>query len=169
MNHMPKRRGRPPKARVEAYADLGSQIRQEPLPEASTARVVVDYRPDPEKPQGAPVRGARAVIIYHWLWTQGLLSDAHHEAADRYLVRLEQASGAVELRPDRIPGGGGDGTPTERQVAALADLRGADDVLGRDAALVREVVGWNREPEGGLHVPTFRNALQRLAEWWNMC
>ncbi len=165
----PKRRGRPPKVRVEAYADLGPSIRREAAPGASAASVVVEYRPDPEKPQGAPVRGARAVIIYEWLHAQGQLSDPQREAADRYLVQLERASGAVEGRPDAsgVRSSGFLG-PTDRQVAALADLRGVDDVLGPDVPMVREVIGWNREPEGGLDVARFRTAMQRAARWWNM-
>ncbi len=163
-----RKRGRPPKVDAASYADLGPRIRHEPLPGAAAPRVVVRDRPDPEKPQGVAVRGARAVIIYEWLHAQGLLSDAQREAADRYLVQLERASGAVECRGERIRGGSGAGTPTERQVSALADLRGVDDVLGADVPLVREVIGWNMEPAGGLDVARLRNALQRCACWWGM-
>lgn len=172
MNAQPKRRGRPPKVQVASYADMGPRIVHEPLPGAATARVVAEDRADPDKPQGTPVRGARAVIVYEWLHAQRLLTDEQREAADRYLARLEQASGAMDGARDRnveagrntgLPGG-----PTDRQVAALADLRDADEVLGRDRDMVREVVGWNREPEHGLNVAQFRTALQRLAEWWRM-
>lgn len=163
-----RKRGRPVRREVEPWSDLGPQIRREAAPGARVPAVVVTYRPDPEKPQGAPVRGARAVILYDWLHTKGLLTDEQREAADRYLVRLEQASGAVECRGERIHGLIGAGTPTERQVSALADLRQADAVLGVDRDLVREVVGWNREPEGGLMLATFQRALGRLAEMWKM-
>ena len=163
-----KRRGRPVKREVEAYADLGPRIRHEPLPGAAAPRVVVRDRPDPEKPQGVAVRGARAVIIYEWLHAQGLLSDPQREAADRYLVQLERASGAVECRGERIPGAGGYGTPTERQVSALADLRLADEALGEDRDLVRGIVGWNCEPPDGVPLPRFRAALQRMADVWEM-
>lgn len=163
-----KPRGRPPKSDVASYADMGPRVRLEALPGAATARVVSTYRPDPEAPQGVPVKGARAVIIYEWLHAQGLLSDAQREAADRYLVQLERASGAVECRGERIPGGHGFGTPTERQVSALADLRLADAALGDDAQMVRTVIGWNMEPPEGVDVPRFRAALQRIAETWGM-
>lgn len=108
------------------------------------------------------------MILYDWLHSQGLLTDEQREAADRYLVRLEQASGAVECRGERIRGRVGYGTPTERQVSALADLRRADAVLSVDRDLVLEVVGWNREPEGGLMLATFQRALERLASLWGM-
>lgn len=163
-----RRRGRP-ETPVEAYADLGPSIRRTKAAGAVTAPVVVVDRPDPEKPQGTPVRGARAVIIYDWLHTHGMLTDEQREAADRYLVRLEQASGAVECRGDRVVrGGGGQGTPTERQVSALADLRRADAVLGVDRDLVRLVVGKNLEPEDGLDGGRFAAALGRLADMWGM-
>lgn len=160
-----RRRGRP-ETPAAAYADLGPSIRRTRAAGAVAAPVLVVDRPDPEKPQGTPVRGARAVIIYDWLHTHGLLTDEQREAADRYLVRLEQASGAVEAQGERVRGGSGQGTPTERQVSALADLRLADDALGADRDLVRLVVGWNMEPEDGLPLATFRAALGRLAAMW---
>lgn len=163
----PKRRGRPPKA-GPSYADLGPTIRQEAAPGAAVASVVVDYRPDPDRPQGAPVRGASVVIIYDWLHAQAMLSDSQREAADRYCVQMERASGATEWRGERIPGANGAGTPTERQVSALADLRGADEILGRDVPLVRMVIGQNAEPPDGVPVTQLRTALQRLAVWWQM-
>jgi hypothetical protein len=57
--------------------------------------------------------------------------------------------------------------PTERQVMALADLRDADRVLGRDVTLVRAVVGWNIRPLAE-DVPALRDALRRLADFWGM-
>lgn len=164
-----RKRGRPPKAEVASYADLGPRIRHEALPGASTARVVSTYRPDPEAPSAPAIRGARAVIIYEWLHAQGLLSDPQREAADRYLVQLERASGAVEGRPDAsgvrsnaVMG------PSDRQVAALADLRLADEALAEDRDLVRGIVGWNCEPPEGVPLVRFRAALQRVADVWGM-
>jgi hypothetical protein len=103
-------------------------------------------------------------VIYHQLWMIGFLSDEHHEAADRYLMRLEQASGA------RVAGGhsAGEVGPTEAQVMALADLRLADDAIG--PALVhdvRQVIGWNLWPER-LKPEAFRDALGRMADAWGM-
>ena len=165
----PKRRRGRPERPVEAYADLGPSIRRTRAAGAVEAPVVVAYRPDPDKPQGAPVMGARKVILYDWLHAHGMLTDGQREAADRYLVRLEQASGAVECRGERVVrGGGGQGTPTERQVSALADLRRADAVLGVDRDLVRLVVGWNMEPEDGLDDGRFAAALGRLANLGHM-
>lgn len=168
MNAPIRKRGRQPKVAVVAYADLGPSIRRERVPGAAAPPVAVAYRPDPDKPQGAPVRGACVVIIYDWLHAQGLLTDEQREAADRYLVRMEQASGAVECRGERIRGGGWQGTPTERQVSALADLRAADAMLGADAWLVRLVVGTNREPPDGVPVVRLATALGRIADIWGM-
>jgi len=93
------------------------------------------------------------------------LTDEHHEAADRYLHRLEVASGAkVGFRGS----GGGGYDPTLAQVAALADLRLADDAIG--PALVhdvRQVIGWNLWPER-LAPEAFRDALGRMAAVWGM-
>lgn len=154
-----RKRGRPEKPQA-SYADLGPAIRR--------AAVLVDYRPDPDKPQGAPVMGARAVIIYDWMHAQGLLTDEQREAADRYLVRLEQASGAVDRGAPRRSSDGGELSPcpTERIVRALADLRRADEVLGVDRDMVREVVGWNRPPQGGIDGERLAVALGRLAGLW---
>jgi hypothetical protein len=104
-------------------------------------------------------------VIYHQLHEGGFLTDEHHEAADRYLHRLEVASGAkVGFRGS----GGGGYDPTLAQVAALADLRLADDAIG--PALVhdvRQVIGWNLWPER-LAPEAFRDALGRMAAVWGM-
>ncbi|MFZ2718176.1 MAG: hypothetical protein WAZ12_00060, partial [Candidatus Absconditicoccaceae bacterium] len=144
---------------VESYADMGPSIRR--------GAVLVGYRPDPDKPSGVAILGARAVIIYDWMHAQGLLTDEQREAADRYLVRLEQATGAVDTGGKRR-GDGGDLSPcpTERIVRALADLRRADAVLGVDRDMAREIIGWNRPPQDGIDEPRFAGALQRLVALW---
>ena len=104
----------------------------------------------------------------------GFLTDEHHEAADRYLHRLEVASGAkVGVR-----GSGGGYGPTMAQVAALSDLRVADAAISRrlpDGTVlncplvhdVRQVIGWNLWP-GRLAPEAFRDALGRMAAVWGM-
>jgi len=155
-----RKRGRPEKPQA-SYADLGPAVRR--------GAVLIDYRPDPDKPSGTPVLGARAVIIYDWMHAQGLLTDEQREAADRYLVRLEQASGAVDTgAPRRSDGGDLSPCPTERIVRALADLRRADGVLGVDRDMCREIIGWNRPPQGGIDEAAFASAMGRLAEMWGM-
>lgn len=156
-----RKRGRPERPQA-SYADLGPAIRR--------GAVVVDYRPDPDKPSGTPVLGARAVIIYDWMHAQGLLTDEQREAADRYLVRLEQATGAVDAAPSRA-GSGGDLSPLctgDRIVRALTDLRRADAVLGVDRDMCMEIIGWNRPPQGGVDAPRFQAAMQRLSVLWGM-
>lgn len=157
---MSKRTRRPPSG---PPVDLGTAIRRE------RGDVVVEFRPDPDNPQRGTVKGAKVRVWYHVAWIEGRLSDEQHEAADRYLVRLEQADGAREGSPAKITGiaASGYGGPTDRQMMALADLREADEVLGPDARLIRQVVGFNLTP-GDAEVPTVRAALQRLVDYWQM-
>lgn len=124
------------------------------------------YRADPENPSRPSVRAAGAKVIYHQLWTAGHLTDEQHEAADRYLTRLEAASGA---KVDTRGHGAASYGPTAAQVAALADLRGADRVIGPDALVkaVRTVIGWNMWPPD-LDVRDFKGAMQRVADEWGM-
>jgi hypothetical protein len=152
-----KQRGRPEKP-IEP--DLG------PLQGIEGGRVVLGYRADPEAPSAPVIRGARRKIIYHQLWVIGFLPDACHEAADRYLHRLEVASGAQETIRGHSSGAGF--TPTEAQVMALADLRDADAAIG--PALmhdVRQVIGHNLWP-ARLAPEAFRDALRRVATVWGM-
>jgi hypothetical protein len=105
-------------------------------------------------------------VIYHQLWLAGHLTDEQHEAADRYLTRLETASGA---KVDTRGHGAASYGPTAAQVAALADLRGADRVIGPAwlVAGVRTVIGWNMWP-ADLDVRDFRAAMLRVADEWGM-
>lgn len=149
-------RGRPEKP-IEA--DFG------PVQGILSGRVLVGYRTDPEAPSAPAIRAASRKVIYHQLWVFGFLTDEHHDAADRYLQRLEVASGA---RVDTRGNGASSYGPTQAQVAALADLRLADDAIG--PALVhdvRQVIGWNMWPER-LAPEAFRDALGRVAAVWGM-
>lgn len=150
-------RGRPEKA-IEP--DFG------PAEGILAGRVLLGYRTDPEAPSAPVIRAASRKVIYHQLWVIGFLTDEHHEAADRYLHRLEVAGGAnIDLRGSSSGAGYG---PTQAQVAALADLRLADNAIG--PALVhdvRQVIGWNLWPER-LAPEAFRDALGRVAAVWGM-
>lgn len=129
-------------------------------------RVLLGYRTDPEAPSAPAIRAASRKVIYHQLWVIGFLSDEHHEAADRYLNRLEVASGANPVQ--RGHSSETNHGPTQAQVAALADLRLADHAIG--PALVhdvRQVIGWNLWPER-LAPEAFRDALGRMAAVWGM-
>ncbi len=124
------------------------------------------YRVDPENPGRPSVRAAGAKVIYHQLWLAGHLTDEQHEAADRYLHRLEVAGGA---KADARGGGGAGYGPTAAQVAALADLRIADAAIG-PLPLVKAVctvIGWNIWPPD-LDVREFKAAMQRVADVWGM-
>jgi hypothetical protein len=158
-------RGRPEK---QIEPDFG------PAEGLLAGRVLLGYRTDPETPSAPAIRAASRKVIYHQLWVIGFLSDEQHEAADRYLMRLEQASGA------RVAGGhsAGEVGPTEAQMMALADLRVADAAIGGglpDGTVwnlpivqdVRQVIGWNMWPER-LAPEALRDALGRMAAAWGM-
>jgi hypothetical protein len=150
-------RGRPEKA---VAVDLG------PAQRLANGTAWVAYRADPENPGRPSVRAAGAKVIYHQLWTAGHLTDEQHEAADRYLTRLEVASGA---KVDTRGHGAASYGPTAAQVAALADLRIADAVIG-PLPLVKAVctvIGWNIWPPD-LEVRDFKGAMQRVADVWGM-
>jgi hypothetical protein len=126
----------------------------------------VAYRADPENPSRPSVRAASAKVIYHQLWISGHLTDEQHDAADRYLTRLEVASGA---KVDTRGHGAASYGPTAGEVAALADLRVADAAIGPAwlVAGVRTVIGWNTWPPD-LDVRDFKAAMQRAADEWGM-
>jgi hypothetical protein len=150
-------RGRPEKA---VAVDLG------PAQRLANGTAWVAYRADPENPSRPSVRAAGAKVIYHQLWLAGYLTDEQHEAADRYLHRLEVAGGA---KADARGGGGAGYGPTAAQVAALADLRIADAAIG-PLPLVKAVctvIGWNIWPPD-LDVRVFKAAMQRVADAWGM-
>lgn len=160
---MSKKRKRHTNMAQGPAVDLGPDVRRQ------RGDVVVEFRPDPDNPARGTVQGAKTRVWYHGAWIDGQLTDEQHEAADRYLIRLEQHQGAKEGSPTMAAGirGQGFAGPTERQVIATADLRAADEVLGPDVKLVRQVVGWNLTPESQ-QVPALRAALQRLADHWGM-
>ena len=150
-------RGRPEKAITLDYG---------PAQRLANGTAWVAYRADPESPGRLSVRAGEAKVIYHQLWLAGYLTDEQHEAADRYLTRLEVADGA---QVDTRGNGGASYGPTAAQVAALADLRIADAVIG-PAPLVRAVVtviGWNIWPPE-LDVREFQGAMQRVADVWGL-
>ncbi|MFN8996127.1 MAG: hypothetical protein ACK5X3_21010 [Pseudomonadota bacterium] len=145
-----------------------------PIQGLLAGRVLLGYRTDPEAPSAPAIRAASRKVIYHQLWVVGFLSDEHHEAADRYLNRLEVASGANPVQ--RGHSSETNHGPTQAQVAALADLRLADDAIGPAHASrtahemiqdVRQVIGWNLWP-GRLAPEAFRDALGRMAAVWGM-
>jgi hypothetical protein len=167
MNNPPRAakrgRGRPEKP-IEP--DFG------PVQGLLAGRVLLGYRTDPEAPSAPAIRAASRKVIYHQLWVIGFLTDEHHEAADRYLHRLEVADGAkVGMRGS---GGAGYG-PIMAQVAALADLRLADDAIGsrflvaqiRTAIVGKDAAGNEGWPPG-LKPKAFRDALGRMVDAWGM-
>ena len=163
---MPKPKPKPKKQKGAAQkataADLGPEARRR------RGDVIVGFRPDADHPDLTSF-GARRCVWYHMAWAEGFLSHTQHEAADRYLVRLEQHEGATEGSPATAAGirGAGYSGPTERQVAATADLRAADGVLGADKPLIRAVIGWNLTPSPD-QATVVAKALQRLADYWRL-
>jgi hypothetical protein len=153
----PRARGRPEKPITLDYG---------PAQRLVNGTAWLAYRADPENPSRPSVRSASAKVIYHQLWLAGHLTAEQHEAADRYLHRLEVAGGA---KADARGGGGAGYGPTAAQVAALADLRIADAAIGPAwlMAGVRTVIGWNIWPPD-LDVRDFKGAMQRVANGWGM-
>jgi hypothetical protein len=166
----------PPRAAKRGRGRPERQIEPDfgPIQGLLAGRVLLGYRTDPEAPSAPAIRAASRKVIYHELRALGFLTVEQHKAADRYLMRLEQASGA------RVAGGhsAGEVGPTEAQVMALADLRVADAAIGGglpDGTVwnvplvqdVRQVIGWNLWP-GRLAPEAFRDALGRMAAVWGM-
>ena len=153
----PRARGRPEKPITLDYG---------PAQRLVNGTAWITYRADPENPGRPSVRAGKAKVIYHELWAAGFLTHQQHEAADRYLTRLEVANGA---KVDTRGNGAASYGPTAAQVAARADLRIADAVIG-PLLLVKAVVtviGWNIWPPD-LDVRDFRGAMQRVAIVWAM-
>jgi hypothetical protein len=153
----PRARGRPEKPITLDYG---------PAQRLVNGTAWLAYRVDPENPGRPSVRAAGAKVIYHQLWLARYLTDEQHEAADRYLTRLEVASGA---KVDTRGHGAASYGPTAAQVAALADLRIADAAISFApiVAGVRTVIGWNIWPPD-LDVREFKAAMQRVADVWGM-
>ena len=126
----------------------------------------ITYRADPDSPGRPSVRAGKAKVIYHELWAGGYLTHEQHEAADRYLTRLEVASGA---KVDTRGNGAASYGPTSAMMTALADLRAANGAMGPPQLVkaVVTVIGWNIWPPD-LDVQDFKGALQRVADVWGM-
>lgn len=156
--------------------DLGPAIRRE------RGEVVTEFRPDPDNPQTATVKGARAAQGGHdYLRARGSLDDAQHAAACRYSdamhghVRSGCHLAAAMQGAGRTPPHQ-QGHPSPDMVAAAALIRQADAILGPgQTALVRMVViqGLTLGTVGGaagegdqVTLGRLRAALDRLAELW---
>jgi hypothetical protein len=106
-------------------------------------------------------------VWYHAEWSEGRLTDAQHEAADRYSLWSEEAALLSEGNP-AMRGGGGGGSfngPSDRLVWLLAQLRAADEALDLYRDPVKLAICWNLTPE---HPDAVRVGLRRLAEFWGM-
>ncbi len=153
---MPKPKRRPAQG---AEIDLGPSVR------VARGDVTVGYRADPEQPSRT-VKGARVRIWYHAEWCEGRLTDAEHEAADRYSLWFEEAALLSEGKPRGAGiGGGGYTGPGDRLVWLLAQLRAADEVLTHDRDAVLLTVAKNEWPN---RPDAVRAGLRRLAEFWGM-
>jgi hypothetical protein len=143
----------------ETEIDLGPSVRM------ARGDVTVGFRADPDQPSRT-LKGARVRVWYHAEWSEGRLTDAEHEAADRYSVWAEEAAMLAEGKPAMRGGGGGSyNGPGDRLVWLLAQLRAADEVLAQDRYAVHWAILWNCTPE---RPPAVRAGLRRLAEFWGM-
>jgi len=143
----------------ETEIDLGPSVR------VARGDVAVGFRADPDQPSRT-VKGARVRVWYHAEWCEGRLTDAEHEAADRYSLWSEEAELLRHGKPRGAGlGGGGYTGPGDRLVWLLAQLRAADEVLAEYGAAVRWAICWNLTPK---HPDAVRAGLRRLAEFWEM-
>lgn len=163
---MPKRSRKPlatPQTPAEREtADYG--------PKEQRRRVVIRERGDPSQPNRT-IRRAEVYVIYHGLWADGLLTDAHHEAADRLAIAYEMVEGGAS----GAQSGASNGNPygrwpvSARAFQAAADLRMAKDSLGlKDYLFALCVCALNRWPSGVPSSPKLAAALGKLATRWGM-
>jgi hypothetical protein len=138
------------------------------------------YRPDPDAPHRT-VSGARVVERYVEAWRRGQITDAEREAADKWAVLTARAVGGI---PCYDATGGGvrvapwQRTPPEAQVVAIAQLRRAREIVGRDGAALLDswifgnvcvtVLGEQRGESRHQVMGRLRAALGRLAEFWGI-
>ena len=162
------------RARVGAAEALQADLGPSQRLKNGTAEIA--YRADPDAPQRADIKAARAVVPWHAM----KLTDPQREAACRLEVQAEVAAGAG-WKPDGVFAAlplWQRGHPTERQVRALTDMRDARAILGPAAwglAWAVVVNGVSLVDKAGASgqaraVLTGRllAALDRLAEHWGM-
>jgi hypothetical protein len=165
------------KPRREPAADLGPQIR------VLRGEVIAEFRADPDKPQGTPVRGGRAAQGGHdYLFRRGSLDTAQHRAAELYCaawhaVGASQCSlPSAEATSRRAPHE--QSVIAHRKLAAAMTLRCAKAVLGPAAVfLVQRVtirgdtlgtIGGAAGEGDQVTLGRLRAALDRLCEEWEI-
>lgn len=169
----------PKTARTTApRADLGPSIRRE------RGEVVVEFRPDPDNPQRATVKGARAAQGGHdYLRARGSLDAAQHAAAERYSAAYHgQAKSGCHLAAAmdgnvRVPPHQ-QGHPSADMLDCAEMIRRADYILGEGMThIVRLVVikgsalkiaGEAAGETDQIALGRLRGALDRLAEMWGI-
>jgi hypothetical protein len=152
---------KPARARGQSSpeADLG------PAQRIRNGALEIGFRADPDQPSRT-VKGARVRVWYHAEWAAGRLTDAQHEAADRYSLWAEEAALLSEGKPRGAGiGGGGYTGPGDRLVWLLAQLRAADKALDLYRDSVKLAICWNLTPD---YPDAVRVGLRRLAEFWGM-
>ena len=137
-------------------------------------------RPDPDAPHRT-VSGARVVARYVEAWRRGQITDAEREAADRWDVLTARAGGASScstLARGEVRDAPWRRTPPDAQLAAIAQLRHAREIVGRDAAelldawIVHHVHVMNLGKQRGQNpkqvMGRIRAGLTRLVELWRI-
>lgn len=158
---------------TRAPADHGPKVRRR------RGDVEIVARADPDAPHRT-IQGARVRVLYVEAWARGSLTDAEREAADRYAVLCELASGARDrgtVPTPRVPPWQ-QGHPSMSQIDAEAELRAVHEAVGRvGMALLRHYVRDNRplaeapapsKPNADQCMGWLRAALRRAAEAWGM-
>ena len=137
-------------------------------------------RPDPDDPRRT-VSGARVVARYVEAWRRGHITDEEREAADRWGVLTERASGAracYDVARGEVRDAPWRRTPPEAQLAAITQLRHAREVVGRDAAALLDawivhhecvtVLAARRGEHPRQAMGRIRAGLTRLVELWGI-
>ena len=137
-------------------------------------------RPDPDDPRRT-VSGARVVARYVEAWRRGNITDEEREAADRWDVLTARASGAgacYDVARGEVRDAPWRRTPPEVQLAAIAQLRHAREVVGRDAAELLDawivhhecvtVLAARRGEHPRQVMGRIRAGLTRLVELWGI-
>lgn len=149
------------RARAEPSSDYGPRSRLD------NGTAVLGYRADPDRPHAPAIRAARVYVAYEALHSNGLLSDAEREAADRICVAAERVSGAKDGDSGGLRGRAfwECGGISPQAVQAAADLRAVGDVL--DAATADAVVRLVCNGSG-LFYARAKAGLAAMAKHWGM-
>jgi hypothetical protein len=148
--------------RAEPASDYG------PAQRLRNGTAVTGYRPDPDRPQGVDVQGARGQSKLDRLWAIGGVSTREWRAGKAYVDLAEATTGASDKGGQRVvvDGLARRFEPPERAIIAQTKMRHADARLGVDRNDVRDFL--LQDVCGELTLPVLKQALVRLAIFFDI-